>query len=777
MKKILYITRNELYSLFYSPIAWLLMILFIVLTGSDYIDRLEGMAGAFERGGAEMIAMKNLTKKIATGYHSGYFAMVIYNLYIFLPLLTMGLISREVSSGTIKLLHSSPLRIRDIVMGKYLAIVIFTLCLLFLVLLTVGALCFSITSPDYLQLAASLFGLFMILSTYSAIGLFISSLTPYQVAAAIITLAVFALFSRAGTLWQDIDIIRGITYYLNIGEKSANFVSGLLNLRDFTYFLIIIGGFLMFTIIKIKSGTESISTFRKVLRYSAVVAVGFILGYVTSNPHLNVYYDATRNKINTITLPTQAALKTIDDGELEITAYSNLLDNSFMIFSPFNQNYIHSQVLEQYIRFKPDIKINYVYYYNLDPNDWRAKSYSRDSLGILAEKTAGTYGVSFKRFHSPEEIKKQFNVDLEGSRSFFLLKYKGKQSVLRTFYDSETWPGEDEVAAAIYRLVNTAPKLYFLSDEIERGIHSYQQKDYQTMVSEQTFRHALVNQGYDVDTLSLKRGPIPSDISALVIADPRTAISPESIAMINNYIDAGGNLLLAIEPDRKELLRPLLDKLGITYRDGMILQPTGYQSADYVLPFITKTALGMSPALRSRSEIFNMCFGDTVFKISMPGAGSLSYKETNGFTIEPLLYTDSSRSWSRSSPVNPDSLNLKIEKATNDESGSFPTALRMHRKINGKEQRIIVTADADYLSKAENNDQGGSRFNQTFSFATFSYFSYGKFPANTQRPHSLDNRFTVTVKDIRPQKIFFYWIVPIAIGIASSVLLIRRKRK
>ncbi len=78
MKKILYITRNELYSLFYSPIAWLLMILFIVLTSSDYIVRLEADGRRFERGGAEMIAMKNLTKKIATGYHSGYFAMVIF---------------------------------------------------------------------------------------------------------------------------------------------------------------------------------------------------------------------------------------------------------------------------------------------------------------------------------------------------------------------------------------------------------------------------------------------------------------------------------------------------------------------------------------------------------------------------------------------------------------------------------------------------------------------------------------------------------------------------
>ncbi len=286
-------------------------------------------------------------------------------------------------------------------------------------MLTVGALCFSITSPDYLQLAASLFGLFMILSTYSAIGLFISSLTPYQVAAAIITLAVFALFSRAGTLWQDIDIIRSITYYLNIGEKSANFGFGS---SEFARLHLLpdhnrrIPECLRSS--RSSRAPNPFPLFRKVLRYSAVVAVAFILGYVTSNPHLNVYYDATRNKINTITLPTQAALKTIDDGELEITAYSNLLDNSFMIFSPFNQNYIHSQVLEQYIRFKPDIKINYVYYYNLDQNDWRAKSYSRDSLGILAEKTAGTYGVSFKRFHSPEEIKKQFNVDLEGNRSF-----------------------------------------------------------------------------------------------------------------------------------------------------------------------------------------------------------------------------------------------------------------------------------------------------------------------------------------------------------------------
>ncbi len=112
----------------------------------------------------------------------------------------MGLVSREISSGTIKLLYSSPVKISEIILGKFLAMVYFSLCLTVLFLITLTALSLGVSNTDYGQLLATTLGLFLLLCAYSAIGLFISSLTSYQVVAAIVTVGIFALFSNIGEL-------------------------------------------------------------------------------------------------------------------------------------------------------------------------------------------------------------------------------------------------------------------------------------------------------------------------------------------------------------------------------------------------------------------------------------------------------------------------------------------------------------------------------------------------------------------------------------------------
>jgi len=189
MKRIYHIAKNELYSLFYSPIAWILMMFFLVMTSADYIAQANYYIAGFQR----KEFMEYITNSITASPSDGIFFGVIHNLYIFFPFITMGLISRETSSGTIKLLYSSPVRAREIVLGKFLSITCFTICLLLLVCVTLCALCMEMVHPDYSSIVGSLFGLFLVLSTYAAVGLFISSLTSYQVVAAIITFTIFFL--------------------------------------------------------------------------------------------------------------------------------------------------------------------------------------------------------------------------------------------------------------------------------------------------------------------------------------------------------------------------------------------------------------------------------------------------------------------------------------------------------------------------------------------------------------------------------------------------------
>ncbi|MBO9632161.1 MAG: Gldg family protein [Chitinophagaceae bacterium] len=779
MKKILYIARNELASLFYSPIAWFFLIFFMVMTSLDYLESMGNFVGHFQRGGSSMLWIENLTFDVTVNGWTGYFFKILTNLYMLFPLITMGLISREIGSGSIKLLYSSPVHIREIVLGKYLAILTFTACLMLLVGCTVVGFCMSTKQPDYLQLLFSFIGVFLQLATYAAIGLFVSSLTSYALVAALVTLAIFALLTNIGSLWQEIAIVNDITFYLNIREKSVSLIYGLFNLRDVMYFLIIIASFIAFTIIRLRTATESIPKLQRMMKYVVIVMVALATGYITNNPYVNMYFDATRNDINTISVPTRKMLSKLDDGKLEITTYVNLLNNGIGRFVISERNRIIRDKWDPYSRFKPDINVKYVYYYDCDSSYHKFKTDPGKSLEEIAKEQADNFGIDLGDYLGPEEIRKQVDVKAEGYRCFFTLKYKDRITTLRTFDDNLYWPLEDEIAAALNRLVETPPKIGFLTGQIERDPFSRRLRDYSSLASTLGNRIALINQGYDCDTVNPDK-PISPDYAALVLADPRTPFTPEAIDRINRYIDEGGNMMILSEPDRREIVRPILDKLGITLRDGMLVQPSERYSSDLVFNHMTAVSKNCSPQIAKKFNNWTKWFGDTAFMVALPGASTLEIKNS-GFVIEPLLVTDGNLNWNRISPIDKDSLQLKLSKKEGDESGPFVTAIRMHRMINGKEQRIIMVGDADHMSNTGTEVQvfegRPDRYNYEFGFWNMSYFSYGKFPANTLKREPLDNEFYITLDGVDKQNIIFIWIVPGLMAIGCIVMLIKRKRK
>lgn len=780
MKKILYITKNELRTLFFSPIAWLMLVLFLVLSSVDYMTAIADLVGAFERGGYYLMFINNLTDTVIANPQQGFFYHdVLPNLRLFFPLITMGLISRKLNNGTIKLLYSSPVRIREIILGKFLAMVGFSLILMLILSFTLMGLSASLARPDYGHIFAAIVGLFLLLCTYGAIGLFVSSFTSYQIVAAIATIAVLLILSKIGGLWQDVESLRNITFYLNIQGRSSQLIAGLLNVRDVVYFLILTGTFIGFTIIRLKSNTESISLFKKIGRYALVLAAAVILGFVSTLPQVNGYADTTRDKLHTITPPTRAMLAKLNDGPLEINVFWNLLDINFYNLVPENKNSVEAGLWEPYLRYKPDIHFNYKYYYDMDTTNYRYRQYPGKTKDDIAKTEARTYKISMKSFLTSEEVKKLVDVKGEEYRCFFELKYKGKSTILRVFDDSQFWPSENEIAAAINRLVGgAAPKIGFLTDELERGPFSENPREYSGLTTSLGNRNALINQGYDFDTISLKgRTAVPAGLAALMIADPRTPFSPESMAKIKDYIAGGGNLVIAGEPDRREVLQPLLDQVGVSIHPGQLIQPNEKFSSDCIFSYMSNTAKNLSPIFNKYLNEEGKYYSDSVFRVALNGASALDYTEANGFHIMPLLYTDDAKSWNRVAPINEDLLRAKkIDTLASDERRSFPTSLLLQRQVNGKEQRIIVAGDADYLTQMMAMGWNPKRYNAEFGFFCMSYFSYGAFPANTIRPQT-DDKMSIGVGGIPPQKLILYYILPGIIAILGSVILICRRRK
>lgn len=258
MKMILKIARKELQLLFYSPVAWVLLILFVVQTAmmfsGKYIDFLK--RNEFEGG------VIHFSASVLTFIFGGLWPMVSGYLYYYIPLLTMGLVSRELSSGSIKLLYSSPLTNSQIILGKYAAMVIYALVMCFILLLYVVVAGITILNFEWAAILTGLLGLFLLTCTYAAVGIFISSLTTYQFVAAVGTFLSLMFLSYVGTWWQEYDLIRDITYWLSINGRAFTFISGMICSEDVLYFPLVIVLFLSLTIIRLNAVRQRVPFFK-----------------------------------------------------------------------------------------------------------------------------------------------------------------------------------------------------------------------------------------------------------------------------------------------------------------------------------------------------------------------------------------------------------------------------------------------------------------------------------------------------------------------------------
>lgn len=797
MKTIFKIAKAELSLLFYSPIAWFLLVAFLFQCGLAYTVTIEDYLTRQEIGGRGLRYLTFLTSNIFAPPF-GILPGLVNKLYLYLPLLTMGLISREISSGTIRLLYSSPIKVQEIVLGKFLAMMLYNLLLIGIILLIVLLGLFNIRSADAGLLLSGLLGIYLLLCAYSAIGLFMSCLTSYQVVAALSTLVVFAVLNYIGTLWQGIDFVRDLSYYLSISGRTEHMLRGLLSTKDTLYFCVIVFIFLGFSVCKLQGDMESRPFILRTARYVLILVAGLAVGYVSSLPGFIGYLDTTATRSMTLTAVSQQIVRETGDTPLEVTSYINLLDGRFWNGTPEKRNEDLAR-WENYLRFKPGIKFKYIYYYDSSEDKSLFKYNPGTTLRSLAERYAKSAHVDMDLFKSPAEIRQLIDLRPEHNRYVMQLKYNNRTTFLRLFNDPMVFPAEAETDAALKRLMlPSMPKVFFAQGELERSIEKAGDRHYKTITSNITFRHALVNQGFDVGTLSLKDQEIPPDITALVIADPKIPFDTVTLEKIQRYIAEGGNLLIAGEPGRGNVLNPILQALGVQLMDGMLVQKSRDFSPDMTQAHLTAQAAGLTQKLRQ-------AFEDDI-RLSMPGAAALSYSEDGPFSIHALVTTDSLSSWNKKvrptgeameaaedadhTTENPLSDETKRKDTANlawrglayapeqgDQKGPLAAMVALTRTVNGKEQRIVVSGDADFLSNMELNRLNIRTCNFDYSTGLFNWLSHGEFPIDDARSKSKDTRLKITSGGLRTLRVFLLGILPGLLLLTGAIILIRRKRK
>jgi len=738
-KTILQIARNELALLFCSPVAWLVLAVFIFRTGIVFADLLQEQISAQASGSGSALSLSgNLFYRISGG---GFFNEAQDYFYFYIPLLTMGLISRETSSGSIKLLISSPLRIPEIVLGKYVAICGFCLSFVFILAIPVGVTMIEVPHADVGLLVTGLFGFFLIACAYSAIGLFLSSLTSYPVIAGISTFIVLALLHNAGSLFQDVEYLRQVTFYLGMKEKLEGFLRGMISSAYLVYFGLINVLFIGFTILVLLSKRNSDPWLDWFRRYSIwTVCVG-VIAWLSFRPTHIFYRDTTQRSQNTLTVNSIAVLKQIHT-PLHIHDYVNVLDyGGFHYGLPENRN-AELEYFEPYQRFlSAPIKFDYTYYYDSTKDVGNEKSAL--SLWQRAEIACLASGFNANKVARPEVVRASVDLASRGRLYTRELEANGSRSLISRFDNQETV--EADMITAIKLLTVSQPVIGMLTGHGERTLEGRGPADYHDRLMEYSDRRTVVNQGFRFEETGCD-SPLAQDrLVGLLIADPVRPFSVREMSVLEDYIRRGGNLLIAAEPDRREILRPLVRKLGIDFVPGELVRRSKHYPPNFLVTHFAPEAAALSP------QISNY-FTDGV-NLTTTGAMALTYADTNGFVAKPFILTDSS---------------------TVTAKGLLPVAVTLTRMVNSRQQRIVVMGDADYLS---NGQLGFSpmRVNGHLGEEIFRWFSYGLFPVDTYRPRAVDTRLALSDRGITVFRGCFEFLLPLVLVVAGAVFLLRRR--
>jgi len=232
--KIWPIYKKEMRLYFTSPIAWVILTIFLFIAGYFFYSifaffTLASMQSAMNPAMARDL---NVTDSVLRPL----FSNISVILLLLMPLVTMRLFAEERRSGTIELLLTYPVRDGAVLIGKYLAgLTLYAIMLA--VTLFYPLLVAYFARVELGPLASGYLGLLLMGATFLAVGIFASSLTENQIVASIITFGVLLIFWVVG--WSS-DYVGGtwgrVLSHLSLIEHFDSFAKGVLDTRDVLYY-------------------------------------------------------------------------------------------------------------------------------------------------------------------------------------------------------------------------------------------------------------------------------------------------------------------------------------------------------------------------------------------------------------------------------------------------------------------------------------------------------------------------------------------------------------
>ena len=235
------IVLREIKSFFGSPIGYLVIAIFLIINGL-FLWFFEGEYNILKTGFADM---------------TPFFTLAPWILLFLIPAVTMRSFSDEKKQGTLELLLTKPLSIWQIVNGKFfgaLLLIVMAIIPTFIYVSVISSLGMPEGNIDMGSTIGSYFGLLFLISSYSAIGIFTSTLSENQIVAFIIAvfLCFFLYFGFEG-LATVLPTISNFIASLGMQDHYKSMSRGVLDTRDIIYFSSVTVAFLSFTVFNLKS--------------------------------------------------------------------------------------------------------------------------------------------------------------------------------------------------------------------------------------------------------------------------------------------------------------------------------------------------------------------------------------------------------------------------------------------------------------------------------------------------------------------------------------------
>ncbi len=259
----------------------------------------------------------------------------------------------------------------------------------------------------------------------------------------------------------------------------------------------------------------------------------------------------------------------------------------------------------------------------------------------------------------------------------------------------------------------------------------------------------------------LSQAVIPDNTKVLIIAGARNAYLGGELKLIEDFIEKGGNLLWLRDPTKQNYFSSLDDTLGISLTPGVIIDANtklrillGIKHAA-VIPVTEFHKHSITEALNTH--------------LLFPFASAINHQASSDWQAQ-TLFKSLDRSWAEVGEINTDK--LKYEQELGDTQGPLTIGLALSRDTQGKQQRVIVIGDSDFIA----NGYIGYGANFAFSLNILNWLTEDDKLLSITHRAAPDQSLELSDKDVTFIALILLLIVPaILIGTGFAIRWRRHK--